>query len=129
MPLHPGTEKVLGTLKGGKRDRPNVLTISPVGYLNMISLEANARVIITDSGGIQKEAFFAEVPCVTLRDETEWVETIDAGSNYLAGTDTQIIVNAFQKATESKPNYSLQFYGNGRASNIVVQHLVSIMAD
>ena len=82
LPLHPRTRKKLGDIKFSTS---NVKLISPLGYLDMVMLEKNARLIVTDSGGIQKEAFFHKVPCVTLRDKTEWVELVEAGVNVLSG--------------------------------------------
>lgn len=128
LPIHPRTEKMLGIFKNGKKAHPNVVIMPPVGYLDMIALEASARLIITDSGGVQKEAFFAKVPCVTLRDETEWVETIEAGTNILAGADTQRIISAFQNAMESNPKNYPELYGNGKASELVVKELISEIA-
>ena len=84
IPLHPRTQKALKQNKMNIKTNPHVRIISPVNYLDMLALEFNARIIMTDSGGIQKEAFFARIPCVTLRDETEWIETVETGWNHLA---------------------------------------------
>lgn len=88
FPVHPRTRQRLDR----KTLPANVRPIGPTGYLDMLVLEQNARLILTDSGGVQKEAYFFAVPCVTLRPETEWVETVDAGWNVVTGADTEKIV-------------------------------------
>jgi UDP-GlcNAc3NAcA epimerase len=125
IPLHPRTRKALRKHEALSNGNPHVRIIPPVSYLDLIALETDACVIFTDSGGVQKEAFFAQVPCVTLRDETEWVETVTAGSNRLAGADTHTIVQAFHEATFSTENEHPRFYGNGQASQLVLEHLVA----
>jgi UDP-N-acetylglucosamine 2-epimerase len=77
--------------------------IDPLSYFDMLLLESKARVILTDSGGVQKEAFWLRVPCVTLREETEWVETVESGWNRLVGTDTARIVSAVQDTNAAYP--------------------------
>ncbi|MFX0204103.1 MAG: UDP-N-acetylglucosamine 2-epimerase, partial [Candidatus Hodarchaeota archaeon] len=123
--LHPRTRKALHRHKRKGQLNPHVQLLSPASYLDMIALEAHAKVILTDSGGIQKEAFFTNVPCVTLRDETEWIETVEAGWNHLGGTDPKGIVDAFQKATDSLPKEQLEFFGNGKASDFMLNELLS----
>ena len=91
----------------------------------MIALEVHARVILTDSGGVQKEGYFARVPCVTLRDETEWIETIEAGWNHLGGADCRQIADAFEKAINSFPLEQAGLYGDGKASHLLLRNLIS----
>jgi len=112
LPAHPRTQKALEAL--GYRPGPDLRIIEPVGYLDMLVLEKHARLILTDSGGVQKEAYFFAVPCLTLREETEWVETVDAGWNCLVGADRAAIVQA---AREFRPGGSpLPYFGDGHAA-------------
>jgi len=123
LPLHPRTRKMLGRFEmlgdvGGR-----LRLIDPVGYLDMVMLEASAALIATDSGGVQKEAYFNRVPCVTLRDETEWVELVEAGANRVAGTDAERIVEAGRAALESEVR-ATDLYGDGHAGEAIVRHLL-----
>ena len=92
IPIHPRTRKVL---KKNKYDISNLKLIEPVGYLNMVWLIDNCSLVMTDSGGLQKEAFFYKKPCITLRDETEWIELVENNYNFLAGAERLKILNAF----------------------------------
>jgi UDP-N-acetylglucosamine 2-epimerase len=112
FPVHPRTRKAIETLN--HLPAPHVRLIDPVGYLDMVMLERSARVILTDSGGVQKEAYWLGVPCVTLRDETEWVETVEAGWNILAGTDIERILEAVRSITPPCARHVL--YGDGEAA-------------
>lgn len=105
FPVHPRTHKTMTTL--GLTFGPHVRLLAPQGYLAMVRLLLGARQVLTDSGGLQKEAYWAGVPCVTLRDETEWVETVEAGWNTIAGADTDRIVTALASPlpTERPPLY------------------------
>ncbi|MFS2204968.1 non-hydrolyzing UDP-N-acetylglucosamine 2-epimerase [Variovorax sp. Varisp36] len=124
-PLHPRTRAILqrsGRLKDSPRD---LHLIDPVSYLGMVQLEKYASVIATDSGGVQKEAFFYQVPCVTLRDETEWVELIDAGWNRLASPkDAMSLAAVIQEAAGSKGS-EVSPYGTGKAAHAIVARLES----
>lgn len=90
FPMHPRTRVAAGRIDW--QPQPNVKVVDPVSYLDMVRLESSARVILTDSGGVQKEAYWLGVPCVTLRNETEWIETLEGGRNVLAGADADRIV-------------------------------------
>ncbi len=117
-PIHPRTKHKLESY-GLKLDEiANLKVIEPVGYLDMLTLESNAKKIITDSGGVQKEAYFMEVPCVTVREQTEWVETLEGEANILVGTDVDKIIEAVNK--EVSPSYKLVF-GDGNASRKIVE--------
>jgi UDP-GlcNAc3NAcA epimerase len=91
LPMHPRTRRAVERVRWTPAS--TVLIIDPVGYLDMIRLESAAVAVLTDSGGVQKEAFWLGVPCVTLRDETEWPETLAGGRNVLAGADTERIIS------------------------------------
>ena len=100
-PMHPRTTGRLAT--HGTSLPPGIRAIEPVSYLDMLALQSGARVILTDSGGIQKEASWAGIPCVTMRNETEWVETVDRGDNMLAGADPDRIASAAEKMRKRGP--------------------------
>jgi UDP-GlcNAc3NAcA epimerase len=121
LPLHPRTKKILET---GDYDTSNLVIIDPVGYLNMIWLINNCALVMTDSGGLQKEAYFFAKPCITMRDETEWVELIDIGANILVGANEEKIIDAYLKST-SFPNYDMDLFGLGEASKILVRKIIS----
>ena len=127
FPAHPRITKKITALESEFSQEfvpENVKIIEPVGYLDMLVLEENARLILTDSGGMQKEAYFFGVPCITLRPETEWLETVETGWNVLAGADTSAIVNGYQKAINSPPANRPNMYGDGAASLEVVRHMI-----
>ena len=127
FPLHPRTRAVLK--RSGIRPPPNVELIDPVGYLEMVALETHATAIATDSGGVQKEAYLSGVPCVTLRTETEWTETVEAGWNRVVGDDPGGLAEALADTTfmdRTRPHPSL--YGDGRAAERIVAALESLEA-
>ena len=124
LPLHPRTKKMMKVYHLFSKFK-NIKFIEPVSYLDMLKLEKNAKAILTDSGGVQKEAYWLRVPCFTLREETEWVETIKSGWNKLIGTESKEIVhgiNVLEKGRSSKRGTGI--FGDGRASQKIVQILI-----
>ncbi|MDM8527682.1 UDP-N-acetylglucosamine 2-epimerase (non-hydrolyzing) [Anaerolineales bacterium HSG24] len=121
FPVHPRTRKVIEALDIDIPADKNLRLIEPVGYLDMLMLEQNARMMMTDSGGMQKEAYFFAIPCITLRPETEWVETVETGWNRLVGADKQQIIKDVQDFM--KPQTHLPLYGNGTASELIADKL------
>jgi len=123
FPVHPRTVGFLKkfNLWPSLQDSATVLLIEPVSYLDMLLLEKNAAKILTDSGGIQKEAYFYQVPCITLREETEWVETVADGWNTLVGTDKKQILAAIENFNPQTQQRAL--FGTGQASEKIVQLL------
>lgn len=117
FPIHPRTIQAANSAK--LKIPGNVKVIDPIGYLDMLVLEKNARIILTDSGGMQKEAYFLQVPCLTLRPETEWVETVQAGWNILVGSDPELILNGinFHHWPDTQPGH---IYGDGDASDRII---------
>ena len=109
FPVHPRTLKMIKEING--KFLPHVRLIEPTGYLDMVALEESARMILTDSGGVQKEAYWLRVPCVTLRDETEWIETVQTGWNVLTGPNKERIVQAV--GTYTKPDSHPPLYADG----------------
>lgn len=138
LPLHPRTRKRIAEV-GVTFEGEGTRIVDPVGYLDMMQLEKHARVILTDSGGVQKEAFFMGVPCITMRDQTEWMETVDLGWNYIAGADSAKIVEAFNVAKETSATGSpfrvaaedallekVVPYGDGHAAEKIVRILTDV---
>ena len=119
FPVHPRTAAALkrdGLSLGG-----SVLTVPPLGYLDFVALASQARVIVTDSGGLQKEAYWYGVPCVTLRPSTEWVDTVEVGANTLVDDDAEALTHAVEEA--SMPVERPELYGDGRASDRIADVL------
>jgi UDP-GlcNAc3NAcA epimerase len=119
LPVHPRTQKALSGLHLHFED--NVRIIEPVGYFDMLVLEENARLIATDSGGVQREAYYLEIPCLTLRDETEWVGTVNAGWNKLSGADQNLILENWFDFVPPKDHPPI--YGVGNAAQRIVDVL------
>ena len=124
FPIHPRTRAALNAT--GRRVAGNVMLIDPVGYLEMLILEENAEAIVTDSGGVQKEAYFVGRPCITLRDRTEWTETVSAGWNVTAGTDPAAVAHAMRNVRPGKERPEL--FGDGHAAERVVEAISAIKA-
>src|SRR5438445_331939 len=121
FPIHPRTRKNLESFGLWEPLRATVKAIEPVDYLDFIALLMGSSKVVTDSGGVQKEAYFFGVPCVTLRDETEWIETLEDGWNALVGTETDEILHAIEKfnpeGTKSKS------FGDGHAAEKIARIL------
>ena len=122
-PMHPRTRNVLQREGRLARLAPGVRLIDPVGYLDMVQLEKHAAVIATDSGGVQKEAFFYRVPCVTLRDETEWIELIESGWNRLAPPRSRDAVCKAVLSAVGSHGAEVQPYGTGDAARRIAERL------
>lgn len=116
LPLHPRTRAQLATV--GLAVPTRVHLAEPVGYLEMVWLEMHCRAVATDSGGVQKEAFFHGKPCVTLREETEWVELVEAGANTLVGSDPEAIATTLRQLPRTLPA-TPGFYGDGNAATLI----------
>lgn len=123
LPLHPRTRKLIRDHEL-ERFMDRLTVIEPLPFLDMIALEQSARTILTDSGGVQKEAFFFGVPCITMRDETEWTETVELGWNHLVGADTEKIVHACLQAKPPLASRS-DVYGVGAASVAILNTMVN----
>ncbi|HEY3113537.1 MAG TPA: UDP-N-acetylglucosamine 2-epimerase (non-hydrolyzing) [Gemmatimonadaceae bacterium] len=122
LPVHPRTRKKIADF--GIELGANVRAIDPVGYLDMLQLLQASAALLTDSGGLQKESYYLGIPCVTLRCETEWTETVEVGWNVLAGQDPDRIVDALRSFSRALPPRP-QLYGDGNASAIIADLLCS----
>lgn len=124
LPLHPRTRALVRNL-ALEPLLEDVITVPPLAFMDMLALEQTAAAIVTDSGGVQKEAFFYGVPCITMRDETEWVETVELGCNRIVGADEEAILTAYSEMVQSpleKP--ALSPYGDGKAAHLIAKALV-----
>jgi UDP-GlcNAc3NAcA epimerase len=121
LPLHPRTKKMIKVFHLFSETQ-RIKLIDPVSYLDMLTLEGNAKAIFTDSGGVQKEAYWLKVPCLTLRDETEWVETVKNGWNVLVGTDPQRILQGTTRVEWKRPSQKgMEIFGDGKANEKIIQ--------
>ncbi len=121
LPLHPRTKAKLSLFGIDLK----VKLIDPVGYFDMIELLKNCELVMTDSGGLQKEAYFFDKNCVTMREQTEWVELIKANVNVLAGSDKVLIINGTKEMLETKSDFSVNLYGNGNATKNIAEALIA----
>ncbi|HNS29398.1 MAG TPA: UDP-N-acetylglucosamine 2-epimerase (non-hydrolyzing) [Tenuifilaceae bacterium] len=122
VPIHPRTEgliKSMGIITDFRK-------IPPVGYFDMMELLKGCSLVLTDSGGLQKEAFFFGKCCVTMRQETEWVELVEHGFNLLAYPEKETILKAWEQMINLKPNFNIDLYGNGKASERIAKYIKSL---
>lgn len=120
LPLHPRTKKILK--QNNITKHPAV--IDPVGYFDMLELLKKCAIVMTDSGGLQKEAFFFQKHCVTIREQTEWVELVDHGFNIIAGTNENTIFECYKKMIQKSSNFDIDLYGRGLASQSIAQTIL-----
>jgi UDP-GlcNAc3NAcA epimerase len=125
FPIHPRTKKILIT---NKIKTDNIQILQPQSYLNILKLLINSKVLVTDSGGLQKEAFFAKKPCVTIRKKTEWNETLQGGWNRLANINNHLdILNKIKQAVNFKKKKSPNpFFGNGQSASVILDYIIKI---
>ncbi len=116
VPLHPRTMKLMDEVTY----RSNVKIINPVGYLEMITLLNSCHKVLTDSGGLQKEAFFLKKPCITLREETEWIETLEGGWNYIVGANKLKII---EKVNANHVQEQKDYFGDGKAAEKIIEYM------
>jgi UDP-GlcNAc3NAcA epimerase len=122
LPLHPRTKALI---EKQNINTGNIHMIDPVGYLNMIWLIKKSRLVMTDSGGLQKEAYFFNKYCITLRDETEWMELVNCNFNVLAGSDENKILGLFDQLKDKKFSNKINLYGGGNAAKIIIDNLIN----
>jgi UDP-N-acetylglucosamine 2-epimerase len=127
FPIHPRTENILkNSIDNYVTLYPNISFIHAVGYLDMLSLICNSHTILTDSGGVQREAYFAQVPSIIFRDTTEWIEQVECGWSILAGLNNIKILESYEKIKTSDKKYT-SIYGNGLAAEKIVQSIEKLL--
>jgi UDP-GlcNAc3NAcA epimerase len=122
FPLHPRTKKTMEAL-GLKSE---CILTEPLGYLDILNLLKHCSMVITDSGGLQKESYFSRKSCLCVRDESEWKELVDSGHVVLSGTDENNIIETYRKLKNSNPDFSEKFYGDGKASEVIVREILKM---
>jgi UDP-GlcNAc3NAcA epimerase len=130
FPIHPRTANRLREYNISL-EHSNIRIIDPVGYIEMLKLLKHAKLVLTDSGGLQKEAFWSQTPCITLRDSTEWTETVEAGVNQIVGADAEKIAQAIkaveERYDEIKKKFTVNPFGDGYAARRIVKVMESFM--
>jgi UDP-GlcNAc3NAcA epimerase len=121
LPLHPRTAQAIN-----KEDFPEITFIEPVGYFEMLYLLKKCSLVITDSGGLQKEAYFSQRPCLTVRDQTEWVELVENGYNLLSPGCPSDIAQGIEQMLNSKLDFSADLYGDGRAGAKILKDIIHL---
>ncbi len=129
LPLHPRTSKLLKVnlneeLQKQIFNTPNIKLIPPVSFLEIIALERHAQLVMTDSGGVQKEAYFFQKPCIILRPETEWVEIVETGNAILADADESRILQAWQHFKGNPPTIFPEIFGDGHAAEFMLEKII-----
>lgn len=131
LPLHPRTKHAISSLADPRLDAMNANTdfkiIDPVGFLEMVLLEKHSSIVMTDSGGVQKEAFFVKKPCVILRPETEWVEIVESGCAILAGSDPKEIKSGFNHFQNNPPVNYPPIFGDGKAAEFICESIIEYL--
>lgn len=122
LPIHPRTKKILET----NNLKPNITFINPVGYFSMLELLKNCKMVISDSGGLQKEAFFNKKNCIIVREETEWIELVENGFAKIVGSNNSKMIEAFSKFKNSKSDFNKELYGNNVGESIH-QSIISLL--
>ncbi|MCK5906175.1 MAG: UDP-N-acetylglucosamine 2-epimerase, partial [Flavobacteriales bacterium] len=124
LPLHPRTKAILIN----NNITTSITIIDPVGYFDMLEMLKNCILVVTDSGGLQKEAFFNKKHCVIVRDETEWVELVENGFAEIVGADTNKIISAFETYSTKKSNFDIDLYGEGSVGDRIVDEIFKLVS-
>jgi UDP-GlcNAc3NAcA epimerase len=121
LPIHPRTKQLLSKFTLNS----NIKIITPVGYFDMVQLIKNSRLVITDSGGLQKEAYFFNKFCITTRDQTEWIELVDNGFNKIVGSDSKKIIESVKYFESITFHKEIELYGGGFATQAIVSNIIN----